>query len=100
MTDPVLTDQDGTVLIGVERHKRGATIKKPLVFLAACNESDRVKRAHDELSRAFITGKTITQLRREDRVRLYTTIIGQLIVGSWALFTAGALLFWAVRGHP
>ncbi len=73
--------------------KIGATIISKEQFQACWDEADRREKAQAELARAFLTGKTIQQLRRQDqkRQRRYR------IAGIALLMTSAFLVIWLLR---
>ncbi len=53
-----------------ESHRRiGAKITNPQQFHAALNEWERLEKVKAEMTRAFRTGRTVQQLRRDDERR-------------------------------
>ncbi len=80
-------------LVHREPRKRGATITDRDKFQASWDEAERRERAQDELARAFLSGKTIQQLRRGDerRARRYR------IAGIALLMVSAFLMIWLTR---
>ncbi len=77
----------------VQKPTIGATIIDRDRFQASWDEWDRREKAKDEMTRAFLTGRTVQQLRRDDerRYRRY------VMAGIALLMISAFLMIWLIK---
>ncbi len=90
---PIITDQDGTTLIGVK--KRGATVFDRSRFHAAIDETMADIDVKAAEWRRLQHAKTTTQMRREARRDRLIGVLLLLLSSAVSIWTVCVLVRWA-----